>query len=354
MKLQLMDLPDTVREISLVLPGGEIAIDVQTLTVRLPISATPVIEARTSEVVEAFRAYQVDERGLTKATVDCYQAVLLPFAQHAPEWPPTGDQVREFVRDWRARKVSPTTFYEYWVRLNTWFGWSVQQGLAQSNPMHDLTKPKAPHTEAETISTTDLVQVIQYLREKIADSHPGQSHLRHQRAVRDLAIIRFAYASGCRAAEICALQVRDLRLEERKAIIRAEVSKSGRRREVMLGRKTCRAMDAWLEVRPAINDQVFVGARGNGWSKKPMTRSGMYTMWRTRQKEAGIGPYAFHEFRHSHVTHSLDNGIPIHHVSAQAGHSSPDITARIYSHSRDPERIKAYDQANPDDRLEED
>jgi integrase len=68
---------------------------------------------------------------------------------------------------------------------------------------------------------------------------------------------------------------------------------------------------------------------GNSWSKTPITGSGIYHAWQAWQALAGIGPYKFHELRHSHVTHSLDNGIPVHHVSRQAGHSSPDITLRI-------------------------
>ena len=50
---------------------------------------------------------------------------------------------------------------------------------------------------------------------------------------------------------------------------------------------------------------------------------------------------------------NMDNGIPIHHVSRQAGHSKPNITLRIYTHSQDPERKEAYNGKNPDDTLEE-
>ena len=87
-------------------------------------------------------------------------------------------------------------------------------------------------------------------------------------------------------------------------------------------------------------------------TKKPLTASGIYHAWRDRQEQAKIGPYKFHEIRHSHITHSMDNGIPIHHVSRQAGHSSADITLRIYTHSKDPERKRAYSDKNPDDALE--
>jgi integrase len=111
-------------------------------------------------------------------------------------------------------------------------------------------------------------------------------------------------------------------------------------------------MQSWLQIRPSISEQLFIGTRGNGWSRKSLTGSGIYHAWRDWQEMAGVGPYKFHQIRHSHVTHSMDNGIPVHHVSRQAGHSSPDITLRIYTHSHDPERQLAYRDKNPDDLLE--
>jgi integrase len=40
----------------------------------------------------------------------------------------------------------------------------------------------------------------------------------------------------------------------------------------------------------------------------------------------------FHGLRHTHITHLLRSGEPVHVVSARAGHANPTITLNIYAH----------------------
>jgi integrase len=40
----------------------------------------------------------------------------------------------------------------------------------------------------------------------------------------------------------------------------------------------------------------------------------------------------FHRLRHTHVTHLLRSGVPVHVVSARAGHANPTVTLNIYAH----------------------
>ena len=49
----------------------------------------------------------------------------------------------------------------------------------------------------------------------------------------------------------------------------------------------------------------------------------------TFKKMAGI---KFHAMRHLHITHMLKNGVPLHIVSARAGHSKPSTTLDAYAH----------------------
>lgn len=40
----------------------------------------------------------------------------------------------------------------------------------------------------------------------------------------------------------------------------------------------------------------------------------------------------FHGLRHTHITHLLKRGVPVHVVSARAGHANPTVTLNIYAH----------------------
>jgi integrase len=39
-----------------------------------------------------------------------------------------------------------------------------------------------------------------------------------------------------------------------------------------------------------------------------------------------------HGLRHTHITHLLRSGVPVHVVSARAGHANPTVTLNIYAH----------------------
>jgi integrase len=48
--------------------------------------------------------------------------------------------------------------------------------------------------------------------------------------------------------------------------------------------------------------------------------------------DAGLKPITFHGLRHTHITLLLKSGVPVHVVSARAGHAKPSITLDTYSH----------------------
>jgi integrase/recombinase XerC len=334
-------------EIKLICRRGDLIVDIENMSSR-PANCELAVHRPSVELVEEFRRHQLD-CGRKQSTIECYQAVLHSFAEFCPIWPPTEEIVREFLRGYREKGRSEVTIYESHMRLAHWLNWARECGYLVGDPMQSIPNKKPDDPEIEVIPPRQLARVITLLRSIIEKAEPHRPNLPYERAIRDLAIIRLTYATGGRVSEIANLQVRDLNLEDRIAVIQPGKSE---RRTVYLSRQAVRALVAWLDVRPAIGNYVFTGTKGNGWSPR-MGRSGLYQMWIERQHEAEIGPYKFHEIRHSHVTHSMDNGIPLHHISKQAGHASTEITARLYVHSQDAERRRAYEEHNPDDMLGE-
>jgi integrase len=49
-------------------------------------------------------------------------------------------------------------------------------------------------------------------------------------------------------------------------------------------------------------------------------------------KALAIKPVTFHCLRHTHLTLLLKSGVPVHVVSARAGHAKPSLTLDTYSH----------------------
>jgi integrase len=47
---------------------------------------------------------------------------------------------------------------------------------------------------------------------------------------------------------------------------------------------------------------------------------------------AGLPHATFHGLRHTHITELLRRGVPVHIVSARAGHANPTVTLNTYAH----------------------
>lgn len=50
-------------------------------------------------------------------------------------------------------------------------------------------------------------------------------------------------------------------------------------------------------------------------------------------QKANLRPITLHQFRHSHATLLLHNGIIINEISRRLGHSNPSTTLNIYTHT---------------------
>ena len=57
-----------------------------------------------------------------------------------------------------------------------------------------------------------------------------------------------------------------------------------------------------------------------------------YKIFQRIIKKAGIEQYSVHALRHTFISMMIDGGVPISMVSQMVGHSSIDITMKVYAH----------------------
>lgn len=65
---------------------------------------------------------------------------------------------------------------------------------------------------------------------------------------------------------------------------------------------------------------------------RPLNPQRITEAFSKHRKAAGIRPGRLHDLRHSHASHLLTRGVPVHIVAARLGHSSPTITLSTYAH----------------------
>lgn len=165
-------------------------------------------------------------------------------------------------------------------------------------------------------------------------------------AGRDGVMVRLLYSGGLRVAEMCALRWRDTVARDDAGQLTI-YGKGGKTRTVLLSR------DMWRELmglrdymagngQAVPDDPVFRSRkrskRGAFHLDTSQARRIVYTAARCAGLEMGVSP---HWLRHSHASHALDRGAPIHLVQASLGHSSVATTGR-YLHARPSDGSSRY------------
>ena len=155
----------------------------------------------------------------------------------------------------------------------------------------------------------------------------------------------FLWGSGVRASEMLALMPEDFTVQDGAANVRINKALKMNERGTGVtigGPKTARSRRTI-----PVNDEVMayvwplVRAAGHGnWVfplMKPRTSSTLWkAMWKPTMDSAKAAGFTkspgVHSLRHSHASHLLSEGVPMHEVSRQLGHSHLSITDAVYAH----------------------
>lgn len=158
-----------------------------------------------------------------------------------------------------------------------------------------------------------------------------------------------AASTGMRRGEVLALRWKDIDLdratlqvaqvaEETKAGVTVKEPKTERSRRtialparlvVELRRHKKELAEYRLKLGLGKDDRDLVFPTFDGRMRTPRPFSKEFAR---AADAAGLGHVTFHGLRHTHITHLLRSGVPVHVVSARAGHANPAVTLNIYAH----------------------
>lgn len=144
---------------------------------------------------------------------------------------------------------------------------------------------------------------------------------------RNAMILRFLYYTGLRVSEVCSLKWKDLQSRSEFEGQITVFGKGGKTRVVLVSEKIWRSLLS-LQGDALKDAPVFVSNKGGS-----LDASQIFRIIRAAGKRAGIENVSPHWLRHSHASHSMDRGAPLHVVQASLGHSNPATTGR-YLHAR--------------------
>ena len=221
---------------------------------------------------------------------------------------------------------------------------AVKARLIAASPIQDVqTKPKPKRKNIVILDEAELAALLGHL-------HGGPSYL---------PALVSAY-TGLRRGEICGLRWRDLDLKKATLQVSQQVQNIGGKLVTLIPKtdRSRRTIRLPASLPPALKehrkeqstlrlqlglgkdplDLVFTDPLGRQLDPDAFSKS--FTA-----EAAAVKPVTFHALRHSHITHMLRNGVPLHIVSARAGHSNPNITLSTYAHLLGGDDDRAAEQA---------
>src|SRR5919199_706309 len=270
--------------------------------------------------IAAFVA-ELGRQGMAAKTVTTYTSDLLSFARWFTD--STGEA-------FRAASVTPSDILDYKAHLRTvqrrqaatvnrrlaalrkFFLWAQATGRIAELPTATVkgvpSGPRMPKSLAKR-------EVDRLLREA---EKAGNK--------RNLAILLLLRHTGLRVGELCNLRLSDISISERKGSVLVRSGKGDKDRIVPLNHDVRESLDAYLAVRPTVNDDhLFIGQRG-----EPLQTDAVQLVVRKFARRAGLAGVTPHVLRHTFAKHVLDAGEDLATVSRLLGHERLETTA-IYT-----------------------
>ena len=273
----------------------------------------------------------------TPRTISYYQQKLTPFL----DWL-QGQNVREssgitpaHVRTYLtelSKSHTPGGVHAHYRAVRAFLRWLAREGVLSADPTRNV---RAPKVDREPLTPVDLAIVKAMLATCGKDVH----------GLRDRSLFLALLDTGMRAGEVVAANIGDLDLAEGTLLIRR--SKSRKHRVVFLGRKSRRALAAYLRKRgdPGPGEPVWATeTRGR------LTYHGLRAIVTRRAKAAGVKAPSLHSFRRAAAILMLRGGADPVTVSRILGHGSLAVTLR-YLKQEQADLAQVHAQAGAVDRL---
>jgi site-specific recombinase XerD len=211
--------------------------------------------------------------------------------------------------------------------LRSFFGFLHQQGLLAASPAERLIPPERERDQPRVLSEAEYKRLLEAVRYD----------------ARDAAVVELILQTGLRLSEVARLTLADVELPAK--IVKPDLNrkepgtwgkvsvhgKGRKQRTVTLNWKACRALKAYLVVRPDVeNAHLFITKFGLGLG--PRSIENLVAKY---LKEAGIVGATVHALRHTFATMHAMKGTKLGVLRDALGHESLETTSRYVGLARE-------------------
>lgn len=294
---------------------------------RQVISTTGVREPSLDEALTHYETIYMPSRNWAQKTRVNYRsdiADLLRFLEGQGKKDPSRLDLQDleaYMAELDRRDYAGTTRRRKTSSIKSFFGFLKQYGYVTNNVAERLTPPAREHREPSVLSKREYQALLR------ACSHD----------TRNAAIIELLLQTGIRLSELARLALDDIELPKRISRDPANTGsvfvhgKGRKERTITLNYKACKALKAWLKIRPNVDtNSLFVSK----FLESMSPRAYEYTV-KKYLKEAGIKRASVHTLRHTFATHHVAKGTSLRTVQEALGHADLKTTSIYVQLARD-------------------
>ena len=208
------------------------------------------------------------------------------------------------------------------VHLRGIFKAAEENGLVAKSPVSSMLKASGKTTPEKTALTP---QESRLLLERV-ENHRAKTFL------------LTALHTGMRRGEIVALKWEDVDFENKVIHVRRnavmgryettisnEMKTKAAKRDLPLSEE----LETWLSARKRNTHSQYVVSMQN---HQPLTKSSYKSMWKLIERELPDTHVTAHILRHTYITRLFEAGLDIKEIQYLAGHSTVEMTLRVYTH----------------------
>jgi integrase/recombinase XerC len=294
------------------------------------------MDPAAADWLQRFRRHLATERRLATHTVSAYLRDLRALERWCDRagvsrWEALdGQHVRRFAAQSHAAGLGPRSLARRLAALRTFCEFLLRERVLAHNPGIDIRAPKAPKRLPHTLDADMMARLL-----ALKPGGPLE--------VRDLAIMELFYSSGLRLAELLALDLGDVDLEDRTVRV---LGKGAKTRIVPVGGHARQALRNWLRERGAFaaaeQRAIFVGQGGRRLGSRAVQLR-LKAHARRQGLPVSVHP---HLFRHSFATHLLESSRDLRGVQELLGHANIGTT-QIYTHLDFQHLARIYEASHP-------
>ena len=248
----------------------------------------------------------------------------------------TANDVRVFISELANEKLSPATINQVLSTIRGFYDFAVRFKLAKINPAAQIKNIKLAERLPNFLFADEM--------NRFCKSPDSENNLWQ---ARDKAIFSCLYSSGCRVSELVNLNLKDLSIDFKSAIV---FGKGSKERKVFFADFAVQVLKTYMLERKTLLDTLqnikepalFLNQKG----KRLTSRGVEYIISRYVEATGSYKKITPHTFRHSFASMLVTKGLDIRMVQELLGHASISTTQK-YTHVTSEQLQNLYHSSHP-------